>query len=144
MELLYKAIDGEIFNTKEECEDYEIKLEAKNFNKDLERILYLTSDNGIISFIPIEKVEYFCTHDICYIPDEAALRAIKTLRGFRHGNAAVGYNYRVYCGDYDDWSQDRIEELVEECNELNKEIEILEGEVMLIENEISKRKKESF
>lgn len=147
MELLYKAYDGEIFNSKEKCESYEAKLKAKNFDKDLQRIIYLTSENKVATFIPIEKLEYFNHHDICYVPDEAALRAIKTLSDFKYSNIQVGYNYRVfdeYDEFFDKWVQNRVEELVEKQGELNKEIETLEKGVMLIENEISKRKKESF
>lgn len=144
MKLLYKAYDGEIFNSKEECESYEAKLRGKNFDKDLERIIYLTLENGVATFIPIEKLEYFNYYDICYVPDEAALRAIKTLSDFRYSNIQVGYNYRVFNEYSDEWVQNRVEELIERQDDLNKEIETLEQGTMLIENEISKRKKESF
>ena len=142
MELLYRAYDGEIFSSKEECESYEAKLEAKNFDKDLERIIYLTSENGVATFIPIKKLEYFNYYDICYVPDEAAFRAIKTLSDFRYSNIQVGYNYRAFNEYSDEWVQNRVEELIERQDELNKEIEIFEEGVMLIENEITKRKKE--
>lgn len=145
MELLYKAYDGEIFNSKEECESYEAKLEAKNFDKDLQRIIYLSRDiDGMTSFVPIEEVKYIYTYDICYIPDEAALRAVRTLMGFKYSNIKVGYNFRMNYGDNDEWKLNEIESLIEERDEINKQIDILEEGVFRIANEISKRKKESF
>lgn len=102
MELLYKAYDGEIFNSKEECESYEAKLEAKNFDKDLERIIYLTSPFYSNEIIPIRNIQRFYYNDICFIPDEAALRALRILKNFRYTDIRVGYNYRIQCGDRDE------------------------------------------
>lgn len=144
MELLFKALDGEIFKTQEECEDYESKIMAKNFEEDLNRIIYLTSICGEIKIVPIKEVKCFYTYDVVYIPDEKALRAIKTLSNFKYSGVRVGYNFRVYRGDIDEWVVNRIEELIEEKELINQEIKVFETKVFHINQKLLKKNKEDI
>ena len=119
MKTVYKAKDGIIFDSSTECERYEMQLDGNDFGEDLNRILYIRSKN----IIPIQNVDLIYLYDICYIPDEAALRAIKTLKNFRYSRVKVGYNYLMYDGDDEQCEQDVIENLIEERDNINQTIE---------------------
>lgn len=130
MKTVYKAKDGTIFDSSIECERYEMQLDGNDFGEDLNRILYIRSKN----IIPIQNVDLIYLYDICYIPDEAALRAIKTLKNFRYSRVKVGYNYFMYDGDDEQWEQDVIENLIEERDNINQTIERLEDTIVYIQS----------
>ena len=130
MKTVYKAKDGAIFDSSAECERYEIQLDGNNFEEDLNRILYIRSKH----IIPIQNVDLIYLYDICYVPDEAALRAIRTLRNYKYSNIKVGYNYFMYDGDDEQWEQNTIENLIEERNNINQTIEKLEDIVVYMQS----------
>lgn len=130
MKTVYKAKDGTIFDSSAECERYEIQLDGNNFEEDLNRILYIRSKH----IIPIQDVDLIYLYDICYVPDEAALRAIRTLRNYKYSNIKVGYNYFMYDGDDEQWEQNTIENLIEERDNINQTIERLEDIVVYMQS----------
>lgn len=129
MKTVYKAKDGTIFDSSVECERYEMQLDGNDFEEDLNRILYVRSKQ----IIPIQNVDMVYLYDVCYIPDEAALRAIKTLRNYKYSDIRIGYNYFIYDGDDEQWEQNTIENLIEERDDINKTIEILEDIIVYMQ-----------
>jgi hypothetical protein len=144
MTTIFKAIDGEIFETLEECLAYEEKLAAKDFDNDLKEVFYACpcAPDNFIDCMPINSISRCYVGDVCYIPNETALRALRTSKNFRYADVEVGYNYYTYEEDHYCWRQDVIEDLIEQKDEINRKIETYESRVAVIEEKLRKKLKE--